>query len=206
MSDDERRPPGDDDTSLNKRDLLRFGARRVQQGAAYAAAFAAEQMADRFTPRVQRPPGALAELDFLLACTRCGDCVDACPPGAIRILDHRAGAAASTPYLDVNRWRPCVVCDDPPCITACADGALVPIAMADAVMGTANIDRQTCRAWNGRACRACVDACPYPGDAILRDEEGRVFIDPRHCIGCGRCRPACPTNPRSITVDPPPRF
>ena len=64
MSDDERRPD-DDDTSLNKRDLLRFGARRVQQGAAYAAAFAAEQMADRFTPRVQRPPGALAELERL---------------------------------------------------------------------------------------------------------------------------------------------
>lgn len=215
MSHDDEQPKGpptaDDLDEVDRRALLRFGLNRVKSGGAWAAGIALEQMADRLTPRVQRPPGALPEMEFLLACTRCGACVQACPAHAIRNLDDRAGLAAGTPYLDANHIRPCVVCKEPPCMPACPTGALRLVDMRDAVMGTAVIERETCLAWTGESfhgqpCSRCVRACPYPGDAILTDESGRPFVDPRHCIGCGLCRAACPTDPRSVEIEPPPRF
>ncbi len=196
----------DDETLLSKRGLLGLGVSRAGEAGAAALEFALENVADRFTPRVQRPPGALSEFEFLFACTRCGECITACPPGALLKLGERAGAAAGTPFLEVNELRPCVACEDVPCIHACDEGALRLIDIADAVMGMADIDRETCRPWIGNACDRCYNACPFPGDAIICDEEGRPYIDPRHCIGCGMCRAACPTPKRSIRIQPPARF
>lgn len=50
--------------------------------------------------RYLRPPGAIDEAAFLLACTRCGDCAKACPTGVIKFLDASSGAAVGTPYID----------------------------------------------------------------------------------------------------------
>ncbi len=72
---------------------------------------------------VLRPPGALAEHEFLDACTRCGDCIEACEPGAIRIAPERMRAAAGTPMIDASE-SPCMLCEDLPCIAACETGAL----------------------------------------------------------------------------------
>lgn len=41
------------------------------------------------------------------------------------------------------------------------------------------------------ACHACADVCT--SGAIGLDEEGRIAIDGRLCIGCGTCATACPT-------------
>ncbi len=194
------------DEPLSKRDLLRLGAKRLSTAGAYAAEMAIESMADRFTPLVARPPGALTEMSFLLACTRCNECSRACPVGAIQVLDDRAGIAAGTPFLDVNENRPCVACSDAPCMRACETGALRLIDLVEAVMGTAEVDRELCLSWTGTPCTACSGACPYPDTAMVLDELGRVYVDPRHCIGCGMCRSACPTAPKSIKVRPPPRF
>ena len=70
-----------------------------------------------------RPPGALPEVAFLAACTRCGECVSACPPRVIFVAPTSAGLAAGTPYLDVVR-SPCIACPDMPCARSCPTEAL----------------------------------------------------------------------------------
>jgi ferredoxin-type protein NapG len=91
-------------------------------------------------------------------------------------------------------------------MTACEPGALQVIPITQAVMGTAILDRDTCAAWRGTPCDKCYRACPVREDTVLIAPDGRVFIDPRTCIGCGMCRAACPTNPVSIEIEPPSRF
>src|SRR4051794_30767256 len=41
--------------------------------------------------RYFRPPGALPEMGFLAACTRCGACTEACPPHAIVSVSTQGG-------------------------------------------------------------------------------------------------------------------
>lgn len=195
-----------DDDILSKRALLTAGVDRVRKAGAYVAGAAVDNLVDRFTPRVQRPPGALSEMEFLLACTRCGECVKACPVNAILVLGDRAGLSAGTPFLDVNTHRPCVACADAPCMPACPSGALLVTPVSEFILGTAILDRDTCIAWNGTRCDKCFRACPVRDGAVLIAPDGRVFIDPRACIGCGLCRAACPTRPVSIEIEPPPRF
>ncbi len=49
-----------------------------------------------------RPPYALVELEFLLACTRCNACIEACPPQTIFPLPARLGVQfTGTPTLDL---------------------------------------------------------------------------------------------------------
>ena len=194
------------DHRYNKRDLLTAGLKKLGEAGATATEIAVDRFADRFTPRVCRPPGALGELAFLVACTRCGECVKACPPAAIMTLGDQAGLASGTPFLDANKYRPCAACRDTPCISACPTGALLPLRIEDAVIGSAHLTRDRCLAWEGTACDRCLTACPFPDDALLHDEQGRPWIDPRHCIGCGLCVAVCPTKPKAIRIEPPPRF
>src|SRR5207244_8071835 len=58
-----------------------------------------------------RPPGALTEIGFLAACTRCGACIDVCPAHAIRSAPAGAGLAAGTPILEPS-IQACIVCQD----------------------------------------------------------------------------------------------
>jgi MauM/NapG family ferredoxin protein len=194
-----------DDPVVSKRMLLSAGVDRFKKASAWAAGMVIDRMVDRFTPHVQRPPGAVGEMEFLLACTRCGDCVRACPVGAIVVLGDRAGLSAGTPYLDVNEHRPCVACADVPCSRSCSAGALLPVQVPEIVLGTAHLERESCLAWNGTPCDRCHVACPVRDDAVVIAPDGRVYIDPRACIGCGLCRAACPTSPKSVEIEPPPR-
>lgn len=71
-----------------------------------------------------RPPFASSELDFLLACTRCNACIEACPHQIIFPLPISRGAeVAATPALDLAN-RGCHLCQDWPCVNACSDNAL----------------------------------------------------------------------------------
>jgi ferredoxin len=71
-----------------------------------------------------RPPFAQDELAFLLACTRCGACVTACPHGVIFPLAPRLGiSVAGTPALNLLH-KGCHLCDGWPCVAACEPGAL----------------------------------------------------------------------------------
>ena len=146
-----------------------------------------------------RPPGALPEAEFRLRCTKCGDCVNACPVHAIRV-DHSGLDGSGYPYIEVDT-QPCTLCAGQPCMPACPTGALqiVPLDMID--MGTAHYFDQTCLRFNGQECTACVDHCPV-GTAALEIKEGWVVVHEDGCTGCGVCQSNCPTDPKSIIVVP----
>lgn len=154
-------------------------------------------------PGRPRPPGAGAQGDFLAACIRCGQCVEACPWSTLHLTGLGDGVGAGTPTFDARRV-PCWLCegyDAPLCIEACPTHALKPLAdLRQARMGTAVLDEATCLAFLGTVCRACWHACPYPNEAIVFDEMLRPVVVPEVCIGCGLCEHACPTEGASAIV------
>jgi len=143
-----------------------------------------------------RPPGAVPESLFLGRCTRCGDCVTACPYGSIK-LDQQDGSPVIFPD-DI----PCYLCEDFPCIAACGTEALLPVdGRAQVKMGTAVVSNRNCTA--GQGCNACVSRCPT--DALAMDFEAfRVVVSGDRCVGCGICEQTCKTvnDTIAITVSP----
>ncbi len=161
-----------------------------------------------------RPPGAVAEADFLKACVRCGKCAQACPYDAIRMLHLDAGTAIGTPAI-AARQTPCYLCPDLPCVKACPTGALDP-ELKDAVrtrMGTAVItEREECLSLKGLRCEVCYRSCPLIDKAItvenyLNARTGRhaIFepvVHKEHCTGCGICENVCVLDRPAIVVRP----
>ncbi|WP_243384061.1 4Fe-4S dicluster domain-containing protein [Geothrix alkalitolerans] len=190
------------------------------------AGFVANRVEEAVTnlgPKLLRPPGALDELEFLTKCTRCDKCMRACPENAILKAGPNAGLGLKTPYLD-PRSIPCFLCTTLPCVAECDDEALVwptrtlrdgtVIEGPKAVrMGTARVKPSLCATWGDvdrepRACRVCVDRCPYPEEAIRiappaeGEAVGHPVVEAEVCTGCGLCVFACPAEPVAIVVDP----
>jgi len=182
----------------------RFGRRKLLSQLANALVDSAGRTLGPAEPFHEwpRPPGALDEPDFLAKCTRCDACVDACPHQAIGKLPKSAGGAAGTPAMNVVA-RPCHLCEDLPCITACEPAALEPIAVAELYFGEAQIDKSRCFTFMGPECGAC-NVCPptMPEGAALTFSLGKPQIDTELCTGCGLCRDACPVYGKAITIEP----
>ena len=161
----------------------------------------------RPTPGVTlRPPGALAEDDFLDTCTRCFKCANACPNDCIKVHGLQAGLSkAFTPYIKA-RERGCILCGE--CADACPTGALKPfIATRDGwtagvAMGTARVNKSMCYSYHGRTCGACYQACPLAGKAIKIGVFETPHVQIEHCVGCGLCEQACLHLPQAIRVLP----
>lgn len=145
-----------------------------------------------------RPPGAIAEERFLERCTRCGDCLSACPTGALRPLPPARGPRAGTPVLDFEHG-PCVLCADRPCAAACTPRALDPLLPAD--MGRARIDPLSCLAAAGSPCSICAERCPIEG-ALTLDRTGPPQVSPALCTGCGVCQHVCPAPQNAVMILP----
>ena len=168
---------------------------------------------DKITKRVPllRPPGAISERQFLQACSRCDECIHACPKDAIQRAPKKMGFLVfNTPYIDPMR-NPCVMCTDLPCITACPDGALLPVQqLSDVNMGYAILDKKKCAAYDGAFCQQCVIDCPVPGAIYQIDERhtgsgvSKPVIDKNICTGCGVCMRSCSTVniPVAIKIKP----
>jgi len=213
------------------KDDLAFGLTRRRLVAAMAAGLGLA-MAAKATParahrsqRLLRPPGALPvmseagltprpfdEVDFLETCVRCGECMKACPTNAIQPALAEAGWEGF--------WTPVLVpkigyCEHNCnlCGTVCPTGALRFFYIAEKarlIIGTANINRNTCIAWyEDRDCLACNEACSYqavPFQYLPMDREGgpvwhrRPVVDEGKCTGCGQCEKACPVKPEAAIV------
>jgi len=151
--------------------------------------------------RYFRPPGALPEMGFLAACTRCGACVDVCPPHAIITVSSNGGLAAGTPYIDPT-VQPCTVCATMPCAAACPTAALdVPAnGWAGYRIGLLEFHPERCITFQGTPCRVCADACPVGESALAMDEAGHPVLRWEGCVGCGVCARVCVTSPSSFDL------
>lgn len=147
---------------------------------------------------VFRPPGAIAEEPFLAGCTRCSDCVDACPHTAIVHASQRIASIAGTPIIDPD-VQPCLMCEDFPCITACKPGVLSQ-GVAKIMIGTARVTQHLCLAHHGTTCTVCSERCPVENAIEVKDGKPEVFEDA--CTGCGVCRYVCPAPENAILLMP----
>jgi len=168
---------------------------------------------------ILRPPGAIAEKDFLATCIKCGLCVEACPYDTLLLAKPGVHKPLGTPYF-IPREVPCYMCPDIPCVPVCPTGALdeasvttdgeLDINIAD--MGLAVIDEESCIAFWGIQCDACYRACPILGEAITieyskNERTGKhAFMKPivhsDACTGCGLCERACVTEKPAIHILP----
>lgn len=130
-----------------------------------------------------RPPGAVEEELFLDRCTKCGDCLPACPYASIK-----NDLATGYPVIFANE-SPCHLCDDFPCIAACETEALLPVGDRTEVrMGVAVVSRADCTADQG--CRFCLAKCPV-GALSVDFIEPYPIVDQEKCVGCGICEQVC---------------
>ena len=143
------------------------------------------KLGDNWYHKVIRPPGALAEKEFLKRCIKCGQCMRVCPtnvlqPGGIEgglenlwtpVLNNRIGSSG----CQLN----CVACGQ-----VCPTSAIRPITLVEKQgldefadtgpikLGTAFIDRNRCLPWAmDKPCIVCEENCPVSPKAIYTREE-----------------------------------
>jgi len=143
--------------------------------------------------QVIRPPGALAEPEFLKRCLKCGQCMRICPtnviqPGGIEgglenlwtpVLNNRIGSSG----CQLN----CVACGQ-----ICPTAAIRPITLDEKTgqgdfagqgpikLGTAFVDQGRCLPWSmDKPCIVCQENCPVSPKAIYTED---VFSTVRNGI------------------------
>ena len=184
------------DRVMKRRDFFKLGARKAAHVAYKAASTRAANRARNWV----RPPYALPELDFLIACTRCDACIEACPHDVLFALPARLGIQVSgTPAMDLLA-KGCHMCDGWPCVSACEPGALVaPDADAPPpILASAAIVPDHCLPYAGPECGACAHVCPVPG--ALAWDGARPTINQDLCTGCALCREACIVEPKAVAI------
>lgn len=171
-----------------------------------------------YSPDAIRPPGSLAEPEFLERCIKCEQCVKVCPTNVLQpaifeaglegfwtpVMNHKIG------YCELN----CTLCGQ-----VCPTGAIQKISIEEKLgigefddkgpitVGTAFYDRGRCLPWAmDKPCRVCEEVCPVSPKAIYTKEvevtkrDGtrvtieRPHVDPELCIGCGTCEHECPVS------------
>ena len=141
MSQSPQRPPPPAHVQQEaRRTVLRS---RLLGGAAVGAAMAGWLPIARGHAARLRPPGAIAEADFLAACIKCGQCVQVCPVEAIVLGDIGDGFGLGAPYIPARDQACDFSCDAVQCVLACPTGALTHelSKKEEARMGLARLDR-----------------------------------------------------------------
>lgn len=135
-----------------------------------------------------RPPWSLPFAAFVHACTRCDDCIRACPQ---HILQRGDGGYPET----IFRSGECTFCGE--CAAVCKAGAF-PVAErhpGNAWQLVVSIS-PACLSLNSVVCRTCGEHCDTRAIRFLL-QSGAVAmpnIDAASCTGCGACVGVCPVN------------
>ena len=133
-----------------------------------------------WNPALVRPPGALAEKEFLSRCIKCGQCMRICPTNVIHPTGIRGGLERLwTPTLNFRMGTSgcqfnCIACGN-----ICPTAAIRPITLDERLgknqfrrkgpirIGTAFVDRGRCLPWAmNRPCIVCQENCPVSPKAI----------------------------------------
>lgn len=146
-------------------------------------------------PPPLRPPWSLAEERFIRTCTRCKDCLSACPEGIVVAGD------GGFPQVDFSRGG-CTFCGA--CDEACGPGAIQrpssgPTERLTGWSQRARAD-ESCLPVRGVQCRICEDACD-PGAIRFPPRVGGHLLphfDLDQCTGCGACVSVCPVKAISL--------
>ena len=141
-----------------------------------------------WNPALIRPPGALAEEEFLARCIKCGQCMRVCPTNVLHPAGLEAGIEGLwTPRLNFRIGTSgcqhnCIACGN-----LCPTAAIRPIGIEERMgrgrfadqgpirIGMAFIERGRCLPWaNDKPCIVCQENCPVSPKAIVVRE---VFAD-----------------------------
>jgi len=137
-----------------------------------------------WSPALIRPPGSVAEEEFLARCIKCCECVRVCPTNVLQPATTEHGwGALWTPALN-NRMGTsgcqlnCIACGQ-----ACPTGAIRPLTLGEKEgrgdfasagpvrIGLAGVDRGRCLPWAmERPCIVCQENCPVTPKAIYVSE------------------------------------
>jgi ferredoxin-type protein NapG len=178
--------------------------RRFLRSTAFAGLTVAASLMG-FIPVVQRwskrlrPPGAIAEHDFLAACIKCGQCVQVCPVKAIRLADAGDGYGLGVPYLPAREQACDFSCDAVQCILACPTGALAhDLSKKEEVrMGVARLSNPDgCLARKGLGFRGAARGASFPGIHRYKEVDRwnpiRIADHPYDLDLCDLCVRECP--------------
>lgn len=156
-----------------------------------------------------RPPGALPEPEFLRRCTRCGECMRACPTNTLQPDWYRAGLEGLwAPRMNLRH----AACDQNcnVCGLVCPTESIRPLKLTErryARVGIAIILRDKCLPWaQDQRCLICEEQCPYKAIVFIQDNQHRFdlpVVEDYKCNGCGQCEDKCPVKGDSaIKVTP----
>lgn len=135
-----------------------------------------------------RPPWSKSEAEFTQLCTRCDECIKACPQNII------ARGSAGFPEMSFSQAG-CDYCQ------ACADVCqilAIEISPGNQAIPWAQKVRfkDNCLSEHGVVCRACGDVCEMRAIRFKLAVGGIALIDFDNtaCNGCGECISLCPVN------------
>ncbi len=130
--------------------------------------------------RLIRPPGAVAEEEFLARCIKCGECMRVCPTNVLQPAGFSLGIEGLWTPVFNNRIGTsacqlnCIACGH-----ACPTGAIRPLTLDEKQgkgafaergpirVGMAYVDRGRCLPWAmERPCIVCEENCPVTPKAI----------------------------------------
>ena len=156
-----------------------------------------------------RPPGSLAEEEFLDKCIRCGECMKVCPTNVVQPVVLEAGLEGLwTPVLKHELAYCEYKCNM--CTQVCPTDAITKMTLEEKQkmkIGLAFVDKNRCLPWSyARPCQVCYEQCPLPEKAITLEDvkvttaRGTVItvkqphVNAELCIGCGICQNKCPVS------------
>lgn len=137
-----------------------------------------------------RPPWAVPAFHDL--CTRCGDCLPACPERILVVGD------GGFPQVDFRRGE-CTFCAD--CVAACRPAALHRSTPDTPPWTLVASIAPECLEARGVQCRACIDPCPAAA-VTLRPGQRLPTVDRDACTGCGACVAPCPVDAVRVGLPP----